>query len=69
MKHLVKIVQESFYMGYFGTITAFLLSSSLDQLEGSCSFVQSRDLILSQKYENRLSLFDRLYPLKPKNPI
>jgi hypothetical protein len=56
-------------MEHSETFTAFFLSSSLFQWKGGNSYQSSESsLVLGQLWYS-LSIYDRIYPLKPKNPI
>ncbi len=56
-------------MEVFETICAFFLSSSLYRGKGRYLFAHFEILILTAQHGRWLSAYDRLYPLKPKNPI
>jgi|GEM_PF-5111723 len=57
-------------MRHSETITAFFhSSSSLYPMKGRSSCVHCEELILAIQFGSMQSIDDRLYPLKPKNPI
>ncbi|SMP19671.1 hypothetical protein SAMN06265367_10312 [Algoriphagus winogradskyi] len=56
-------------MRHSETITAFFHFSSLYSMKGVFSWVHSAELILAIRFGSMQSNSDRLYPLKPKNPI
>ncbi len=56
-------------MGHSETISAFFLSSSHFLIEGGSSCVHFEYLVLAVQFGSMQSIYDRLYPLKPKNPI
>ncbi|SFB59922.1 hypothetical protein SAMN04489723_1285 [Algoriphagus aquimarinus] len=56
-------------MRHTETITAFFHSSSLYSMKGVFLCVHFEELILAVQFGGMQSIDDRLYPLKPKNPI
>jgi hypothetical protein len=65
----LKLSKIHFQMENSVTITAFFLFASLYKKEGQVTFIQFGGNIPFSIYWNRVSIYDRLFPLKPKNPI